>query len=87
MITTLTLRSRRVAGCAQTLAGLGTVVSKLGHEVEADTEKLIALSMWGYTNPETGMIRVQCEDSISEGRYVCVRMCEHPRRAVGCVSQ
>ena len=63
------------------------MVSKLGHEVEADTEKLIALSVWGYTNPETGMIRAQCEDSISEGRYVCVRMCEHPRRAVGCVSQ
>ena len=65
------------------------MVSKLGNEVEADTEKLIALSVWGYTNPETGMIRAQCEDSISEGRYVCVRMCEHhgPRRAVGCLSQ
>jgi hypothetical protein len=65
------------------------MVSKLGHEVEADTEKLIALSVWGYTNPETGMIRAQCEDSISEGRYGCVRMCEHhgPRRAVGRLSQ
>ena len=44
------------------------MVSKLGHEVEVDTEKPIALSVWGYTNPETGMIRAQCEDSISEGR-------------------
>jgi hypothetical protein len=44
--------------------------SQLGDEVKAGTEKLISILDWGYVNPDTGMIRAQCDDSVAEGRYL-----------------
>ena len=39
---------------------------------DADTQKLshkhFDLDDWGYENPDTGMLRVQCDDSVAMGR-------------------
>ena len=60
--------------------------SQLGDEVKAGTEKLISILDWGYVNPDTGMIRAQCDDSVAEGRYLSlharVRASSAPRRAL-----
>ena len=48
--------------------------------MKADTQKLIrsgnklvSILDWGLVNPDTGMIRAQCDDSVAEGRYYRLR--------------
>jgi hypothetical protein len=43
----------------------------LGTQLEGDAghfQMLLNVQKWGYENPETGMLRVQCDDTVAQGR-------------------
>lgn len=58
------------------LPGKQTELSALVHDFKTDFQKLVNIQDWGTVNPETGIIRVQCDDTVAEGRCVRVRKSE-----------
>jgi len=54
------------------LSELAALETRLVHAFKTDGQKLVNIMSWGTLNPETGMSRVQCDDSVAEGRCACV---------------
>ena len=46
-------------------------------DIKEDGQELVNIMDWGFVNPDTGMIRAQCDDTVTQGRY------REPHRA-GC---
>ena len=61
--------SRR--GLVESNAGSSTPrhnTSLRGASTEMLSNQRFNLKSWGYENPDTGMLRVQCDDSVAMGR-------------------
>jgi len=54
--------------------GLTSLETSLVNDLKSDERALeqdlksVSILEWGYVNPDTGMARAQCDDTVTEGR-------------------